>query len=91
MQTANPGWDLVATLRVQRLRWVGHILRQPDSRLLRQVLLEFENIYPEGYPEGSILMDAPPHRSVSELIARAGDHTDHTEWKLVVKELQERL
>ena len=91
LQTLNPGWDLVAMLRVQRLRWVGHILRQPESSLLRRVLLEFNNIYPEGYPEGSILMDAPLHDRVSELIPQVGDHADHTGWNLTVKALQERL
>ena len=89
--TINPGWDLVAMLRVQRLQWVGHVLRQPESSLVRQVLLEFNNIYPDGYPEGSILMDAPRHVHVRDLIAQVGDHADHTGWKLTVKELQERL
>ena len=78
-------------LRVRRLRWVGHILRQPDSYLVRRVLLQFNTIYPDGYPEGSILMDVPQHGQVSELISMAGDQADHTSWKLIVKELQERL
>ena len=91
LQTKQPTWDLVATLRVRRLQWVGHILRQKESSLLRRVLLHFNTIYPEGYPEGSLLMDAPKHDSVSELIALAGDHTDHTEWNLIVKALQEHI
>lgn len=90
-QTSKPDWDLVAMLRVRRLRWVGHILRQPDSYLVRRVLLQFNTIYPNGYPEGSLLMDAPQHDSVGELIALAGDHADHTEWNLIVIELKERL
>ena len=57
----------------------------------RQVLLQFNTIYPEGYPEGSLLMDAPQHDRVSKLVALAGDHADHTTWKLYVKALQERL
>ena len=70
---------------------MGHILRQPDSYLVRQVLLQFKTIYPTGYPEGSSLMGAPPHTAVSDLIGRAGDHGDHTEWNLIVGEFQERL
>ena len=68
LQTMQPDWDLVATLRVRRLRWVGHILRQPESYLARRVLLQFNTIYPEGYPEGSLLMDAPRHESVGDLV-----------------------
>ena len=91
LQTRQPEFDLVALLRVRRLRWVGHILRQPESFLTRRVLMQFNTIYPEGYPEGSLLMDAPPHDRVSELVELAGDRADYTTWKLYVKALQERL
>lgn len=57
LQTSNPEYDLVAELRVRRLRWMGHILRKDESCLVRQVLLKFNAIYPQGYPEGSLLMD----------------------------------
>ena len=36
-------------------------------------------------------MDAPAHESVSDLITRAGDHGDHTEWNLIVRDLEEAL
>ena len=70
---------------------MGHILRKPESELIRQVLLEFRSIYPDGYPDGSLLMDAPPHGAVSDLIVLAGDHADHTGWNLIVKKLKGRL
>ena len=78
-------------LRVRRLRWVGHILRQPDSFLVRRVLLQFNTIYHDGYPEGSLLMDALQHDSVNDLIALAGEHAHHDTWNLIVIELKERL
>ena len=78
-------------LRVRRLRWVGHLLRQPESFLPRRVLLQYNTIYPEGYPDGSVLMDAPQHDRVSDLIDKAGTHADHTTWDLYVKELEARL
>ena len=56
-----------------------------ESRLLRQVLLKFNVIYPNGYPEGSILMDAPSHEKIRDLIPMAGDHGpgNHTnEWDI---------
>ena len=65
-------------LRVRRLRWLaiglGHVLRMDESRLERQVLLKFDIIYPDGYPEGSILMDAPAHNNIRDLIPMAGAH-----------------
>ena len=91
LQTIMPVYDLVTTLRVRRLAWVGHILRKEESAWTRQVLLLFNEIYPSGYPEGSLLMDAPRHDNVSELIELAGKHGDHTEWNLIVRELEQRL
>ena len=53
LQTIMPVYDLVTTLRVRRLAWVGHILRKEESAWTRKVLLLFNEIYPGGYPEGS--------------------------------------
>ena len=69
---------------------MGHILRKDESALVRQVLLRFNEIYPEGLPKGSLLMDAPCD-NVSELVELAGNHGDHTEWNLIVKALEKRL
>ena len=80
-------------LRVRRLRWVGHVLRMDESRLLRQTLLKFNTIYPDGYPEGSILMDAPAHTDVGELTPMAGAHGpgNHNEWGEHVLDLKAAL
>ena len=93
-QTTNPAVDLVAMLRVRRLRWVGHVLRMDESRRLRQLLLKFDSIYPDNnYPDGSVLMDAPAHDSVADLIAMAGAHGpgNHTEWDSLVQQLKADL
>ena len=90
LQTNMADFDLVAALRVRRLRWVGHILRKDETALIRQVLLRFNQIYPEGLLEGSLLMDAPSD-NVSELVELAGSHGDHTEWNSLVRELERRL
>ena len=93
LQTTQPAFNLVAMLRVRRLRWVGHVLRMDESRLLRQTLLKFNTIYPDGYPEGSILMDAPAHSNIRDLIPMAGAHGpgNHDEWVGYVHDLQAKL
>ena len=93
LQTDHPVFDLVAMLRVRRLRWLGHVLRMDESRLERQVLLKFDIIYPDGYPEGSILMDAPAHNNIRDLIPKAGAHGpgNHDEWEGYVHDLQAKL
>ena len=80
-------------LRVRRLRWLGHVLRMDKSRRERQILLRFETIYPDGYQEGSILMDAPAHNNIRELIPMAGAHGpgNHDEWDELVLTLKAAL
>ena len=40
------------------------------------------------YPKGSIMMDAPPHDTMEDLIYLAGDHgyENHKEWSAYVSE-----
>ncbi len=93
-QTRHPAVDLVAMLQVRRLRWVGHVLRMDESRRLRQVLLKFDSIYPDNnYPDGSVLMNAPPHESVADLIPLAGTHGpgNHKQWDEKVQQLKAEL
>jgi hypothetical protein len=58
-QTHAPDFDLVAKLKARRLRWLGHVLRMPETSLLRRVVLRHGNI---DLAEGSIFDDAPPRR-----------------------------
>ena len=51
-----PEYDLLRAIRLRRLRYLGHILRMPESRVVRCALLALT----EGgavYPEGSLFMD----------------------------------
>ena len=92
-QTREPVRDLVAMLRVRRLRWLGHVLRMPEERRLRRFVLMFNTIYPDGYPEGSIFMDAPAHIDVAELVPMAGLHGPgrHNVWDGRVLKLKAEL
>ena len=64
----RPSIDLVANLRVRRVRWLGHVLRM-DDRLVKTVLAQIQ----KPYPAGSLLMDAPRHNSMKQLIEMAED------------------
>ena len=68
---------------------LGHILRLDDDRMLKQAILSMK----KTYPEGSILMDAPPHDSIQELVDLAGDHgwENHKEWTSYVKEFSKNF
>ena len=69
-----PSWDLVATLRVRRLRFLGHVLRSDESRMTRQAILTLK----KPQPPGCIPMDAPRHRTPQELIPMAEE--DKESW-----------
>ena len=73
----HPTVDVIGMVRARRLRWVGHVLRAHDDYLPRQVVLGME----KPYPAGSILMDAPKHDSMEELVVLAGDRD---EWRDLV-------
>ena len=79
-----PTVDLVLWLRMRRLRWLGHVLRQPEQRLTRRVVLALHSEQLERCgapdPEG-VLMDAPAHRTVDELVALAEDKDGWRAWR----------
>ena len=57
-----PTIDINRKIRHRRFRWLGQILRlekdqNNKTRLLKQAVLQME----KPYPQGSILMDVPPH------------------------------
>ena len=79
-----PSVDLVSALRVRRLSWLGHILRRDDTRLTKRVLM----LSQQPYRDGSLLMDAPPHASMDELLEIA---QDRDEWTNIVNALERRL
>ena len=61
--------DLVRLIRARRFKWVGHILRMKDSRLVKQGL---QQIY-ENRQEGDILMDVQHTSNWEELVSLATD------------------
>jgi len=92
-ERVQPSVDLIRLLRVRRLRWLGHILRLDDERLLRRTMMASMQ---QPYPEGSILMDAPPHDSWADLERLAGCDNDngghggenHREWSEMVRNFE---
>ena len=77
-----PSFNLVAALRVRRLRWLGHVLRMEDGdREIKAVLTQLR----QPYPEGSLLMDAPRHSDTRQLITMA---QKKDEWNIIVNALK---
>jgi len=69
-EAVSPSYNLVAAVRRRRMRWLGHILRMPDERLLPQTIRGIASDGPP-YPTGSILMDC--RADLAELQAMAVD------------------
>ena len=61
--------DLIRHIRVMRLKWLGFILREPESRLIVQTVKAQRDLYKSG----SILMDTPSHKNFQDLILKAKD------------------
>ena len=55
-EATEPTLDLVRALRQRRIRWLGHIMRMPEDRLLRRTVAGVAENGPP-YPSGSLLMD----------------------------------
>ena len=80
-----PTFDIVRILRERRLRWVGHVLRMDENRLIRKVLLR--SFASERRTQaGSIWMDVPQSVDTEEELLRlAGEHGEHAEWNDLVR------
>ena len=72
LEASQPTFDLVKALRQRRLRWLGHIMRMPANRLLRQTVAGIAGNGPP-YAQGSILMDCG--ESWFDIESRAADRT----------------
>ena len=51
-----PEYDLLLAIRQRRLRYLGHILRMPESRVVRRALVALAK-GGSVYPKGSLFMD----------------------------------
>jgi len=80
-EATEPTFDLVRALRQRRMRWLGHIFRMPDGRLLRRAVMDVAGDGPP-YPDGSLLMDF--EQDLDEIKTMA---EDRTVWSTIVNEL----
>ena len=67
----STSYNLVHHIRVRRFRWLGHILREGQGRLVYEAV----KLQRENGKEGNLLMDAPPHQSLYHLQLIAEDKT----------------
>ena len=66
---ATCSFNLIHKIRQIRLRWVGHILRQGPGHIIYTALAA-QSVRNK---EGNLLMDAPPHSHLDDLIHLAMD------------------
>ena len=77
-----PECDMLLAIRQRRLRYLGHILRMPESRVVRRTLVALA----KGgtvYPKGSLFMDCQA-MGMDQLVALA---QRHGAWNVLVKQL----
>ena len=86
-EAVTPSYNLGNRIRSRRLRWLGHVLREEETHLVRRVLLAYmqDKLDTGGYPAGSILMDAPHHNTTEGLVELAKDKED---WNIEVNALK---
>ena len=78
-----PEYDLLRAIRQRRLRYLGHILRMPESRVVRRALVALA----KGgtiYPKGSLFMDCQA-MEMNQLVALA---QRRGAWNALAKQLR---
>ena len=70
-RSATSSFDLVKSIRIRRLRWLGQILRGDQSRLLFKTIQQ-QHVMKDP---GNLFMDTPNHLSLEDLIVLANDKT----------------
>ena len=78
---ATTSFDLVLSIRRRRLRWLGHILRAGDHRLVFKAIV----VQAEMGRQGNMWMDSPAHNTMTEVMQLAADKAV---WKKMCKELK---
>ncbi len=73
--------DLLRAIRQRRRRYLGHILRMPESRVVRRALIALTGS--GTHPKGSLLMDCQtiPFENIEALAQR------RSAWNIMVKRL----
>ena len=74
-------FNLLEWIRVRRHRWLGHILRLPDERLIKQAVRHIH----EYRQDGDLLMDVDAQLSWDDLQTMAQDRDG---WRQTVRKLQ---
>ena len=77
---ATCSFNLIHKIRQRRLRWVGHILRQGPGRIIYTALAA----QAISNTEGNLLMDAPPHVHLDDLVPLA---MDRATWGSMVRHI----
>ena len=88
-EAVAPSFDLVRAIRQRRQRWLGHILRMPTSRLIRETIGYIGSTGPP-YEEGSILMDCN-NKPFNDLVTLAADRQAWERSVLQIDSLHESL
>ena len=73
-------FDVVRAIRARRLKWVGHILRMTEDRMVQQAL----RYIADNRREGDLLSDTPPSFSWPELQSLAANRDA---WRSMVHKL----
>ena len=78
---ASTSFNLVKNIRTRRLKWLGQILRTgPRSYQFQALKVQTEM----GNPD-NLLMNAPPHDNIEDLIPMAHDNEA---WKDLIRKIQ---
>ena len=80
-RAATCSYDLVRGIRVRRFKWLGHILRAGPGHITFMAVEEQKRL---GLP-GNILMDAPQHNSIWDLVTLARDRAN---WRALAASIQ---
>lgn len=75
--------DLVVSIRQRRYRWLGHILRMPDNRMVKEAV----KVIFYSKTSGNIFMDTPPDLSFDELVTLT---KDRMKWRLAMPGLMQK-
>ena len=81
--TSTTTFNILAWIRARRLRWVGHILRLPEKRLLKQTL----KVIHDNRQDGDILMDV--QEDSWDAMEKAAQTDEKKEWRRRVNKLKE--
>ena len=81
-EAVTPSFDLVRAIRQRLHRWLGHVLRMPEDRLIKQTVSYIGSAGPP-YEQGSVMMDCKS-KTFGNIIKLAADQRA---WELSVQQI----